>query len=220
MSRTTVEPLRAIDGAELPADYGDIGFFDVDRAVFPEQYETLSEEELGSSILSSEWYRRNPHIYTVLMAGDRVVGYCNAMPLRKEAFDSMMEGRIADGEISPEMIEPLDRPGEYYVFCCGVAILPEYRRQGMALRLLLSALSAKWSSFAERGCLIAEIAGVAWTDDGRAMCEGFGMRLLRRHEAFGDVYHARIKDALTSSRRSPLRRLGELYVSRGLISSP
>jgi len=212
--------LRAIDGAELPSGYPDIGFFEVDRKVFQKQYETLSADELGSSVLSAEWYRRNPHIYTVLLSGDTVVGYCNAMPLREDAFRAILVGKLADGEIMPDMIETLDRPGSYRLFCCGVAILKECRHRGMALRTLLSALYRKWEALADRGCVITELAGVAWSEDGRSMCEGFGLRPLRRHEAFGDVYHGVVADALASGRRCHLRRLGELYLSRGLITHP
>jgi hypothetical protein len=215
---SSVGRLRAIDGADLPADYPDIGFFEVDRKVFPDQYETLSAQELGSSRLSLEWYRRNPHIYTVLLSGDTVVGYCNAMPLREDAFHAMLEGKLADGKIEAEMIETLERPGRYRLFCCGVAILEQYRHRGVALRTLLSALYRTWSASADRGCVISEIAGVAWSEDGRAMCEGFGLQLLRRHEAFGDVYHTTVADAVENGRRTPVRRLGELYLSRGLMA--
>ena len=68
---TREQSLRAIEGAELPADYPDIGFFEVDRRVFAHHYKTLTPNELGSSNLSIEWYRRNPLIYTVLLSEGR-----------------------------------------------------------------------------------------------------------------------------------------------------
>jgi hypothetical protein len=215
---SVVGRLRAIDGADLPADYPDIGFFEVDRKVFPEQYKTLSADELGSSRVSVEWYRRNPHIYTVLLLDDTVVGYCNVMPLREDAFRAIIDGKLPDGKIVAEMIETLDRPGRYRLFCCGVAILERCRFRGLGLRTLVAALYRKWDALADRGCFISEIAGVAWSDDGRAMCEGFGLHLLRRHEAFGDVYHADVAKAVGGGRRTPVSRLRELYLSRGLMA--
>ena len=71
---------RTIDGSELPAECADVGFFDIDRQVFAEQYVTLSQIELGTQFLSKKWYSRNPSIYTVLMSGEDIVGYHNTIP--------------------------------------------------------------------------------------------------------------------------------------------
>lgn len=209
--------LRVLDGLELSPDYPDIGFFEIDRRVFAEQYDSLSESELGSSRLSVQWFHRNPSIYTVLLSGDKAVGYCNTMPLREDVFESLMNGTLADGEISAQMIERFDRAGPYRVFCCGVAILEDYRLGGLALRMMLAAIVSKYRTLAERGCWISDLAAVAWTEEGRALCEGLGLQLVRAHQAHGDVYHARVVNVIGSPRRSVLSRLARTYKDRGLI---
>jgi hypothetical protein len=203
--------LRVLDGSELSPGYKDIGFFEVDRRVFAKQYDTLSEYELGSSRLSMQWFQRNPSIYTVLMSGDKVVGYCNIMPLCEGAFESLMNGALADGEISAQMIERFDFAGPYRVYCCGVAILGEYRLGGLALRMMLTAIVSKYRALAARGCWISDLSAVAWNEQGRALCEGLGLQLVRAHEAHGDVYHARVASEASSPRRSVLRRLARTY---------
>jgi len=204
-----------IDGSELSPSYHDIGFFDIDRRVFREQYSSLSEVELGSSRLSLAWYQRNPSIYTVLLAGDQVVGYCNTMPLKEAAFNALVRGELGDGEIEPDMIELFDAPGNYRVFCCGIAILEEYRSRGLALRTLLMTLFHKFAALADSGCWISEIAAVAWTADGRELCEGCGLRRVSSHEAYGDVYYAKVGEELASRRETLSRRLGLMYQRRG-----
>jgi hypothetical protein len=152
------------------------------------------------------------------MSEEKVVGYCNVMPLRESAFESLKNGTLADGEITAEMIETFDCPGSYKVFCCGVAILEEYRCGGLALRMMLSALLRKFQALAKRGGRISEIAAVAWTGEGRALCEGLGLQLLCPHDAHGDVYCARLLDPTDTQRGAVLRRLAGVYKTQKLSS--
>jgi hypothetical protein len=209
--------LRAIDGAELPPDYADIGFFSVDRRVFPAEYRDLTENELGSSSLSREWYARNPSIYTVLLCGNEVVGYCNLMPLEEAAYQQILDGTLADGQISPDMVRAFDRPGQYKVFCCGVGIVEEYRRKGAGLRALLRGVWDRWSALAERGCYLSELAAVAWTESGRELCEGLRLHHICKHALYGDVYRTRIIDGGRLPAGPMLRRLHELYRAKGIL---
>jgi hypothetical protein len=212
-----ISPLRVIDGAELPTDFADIGFFEVDRRVFPGEYEELTENELGSSSLSRAWYARNPSIYTVLLCGSEVVGYCNLMPLEDAAYEQILAGALADGAIAPDMVRPFDKPGPYKVFCCGVGIVEEYRRKGSGLRALLRGVWRRWAALAERGCYISELAGVAWSEEGRALCEGLRLHHIRKHALYGDVYRTRIVDGEGLPPGSLLRRLYELYRASGIL---
>jgi hypothetical protein len=209
--------LHAIDGAELSPDYPDIGFFRVDRRVFPDEYKELTENELGSSSLSREWYARNPSIYTVLLSGSEVVGYCNLMPLEDAVYQQILDGSLTDGQISPRMVRSFDRPGAYKVFCCGVGIVEEYRRGGSGLRDLLRGVWRRWAELADRGCYVSELAGVAWSEDGRALCEGLRLHHLRKHSRYGDVYCARTVDGARIPSGSILRRLYELYRTKGIL---
>ncbi len=217
LHRALWNPLRTIDGAELPPGYPDIGFFEVDRRVFPREYEALTENELGSSALSREWYARNPSMYTVLLAGDEVVGYCNLMPLEDAAYQQILAGTLADGEILPDMVRPFDRPGPYKAFCCGVGIVEGYRRNGTGLRALLRGVWRRWVARAECGCYLSELAGVAWSDDGRQLCERLWLHRVGKHGSYGDVYCAKIAQSDRLPAGSMLRRLYELYRAKGIL---
>jgi hypothetical protein len=44
------ELFRVIDGSDLPPDYRDVGFFDIDRTVFPEEFSKLTTGDFGSQL--------------------------------------------------------------------------------------------------------------------------------------------------------------------------
>ena len=136
---------RTIDGSELPAECADVGFFDIDRQVFAEQYVTLSQIELGTQFLSKKWYSRNPSIYTVFMSGEQVVGYCNTMPVAEEYFESLMAGSLSDGEILPESVCAFLGSDELAIYLCGIAILPAHQNSPAAFLTLLRGVQQKFN---------------------------------------------------------------------------
>jgi hypothetical protein len=183
-------PLKVVDGSELETA-GDVESDHVDRGVFGELH---GDDEFGNPALYREWFRRNPSIYSFLFSGTRVVGYGNAMPLTDAAFADVLAGTVCDGLIRPEMIRRYDEPGDYKLYLCSIAILPEFRTQTIGIWSLYSSFQRKMEMLRRRGMRIVQLAAVVWTAEGRAICRSFGMKFHRRHVRQGDVYVGDLSD--------------------------
>lgn len=164
-----------IDGADLPANYADIGFFAIDREVFTSQYQSLSPSELGEHSLSKEWYARNPSIYTVLMNDGQVVGYCNAMPVTRECFDALMAGTLGDGEIPASAVCTFHKSSDLSIYVCGVAIQPSHQSSAAALLALLRGIRSKYDQLKNSGVRIHEVGTIAWSEGGKRLANIFGL---------------------------------------------
>jgi hypothetical protein len=180
-----------IDGAELPSDYGDIGFFDIDREVFASQYQKLSISELGARSLSTEWYARNPSIYTLLMSAGQVVGYCNTMPVTPECFDALMAGTIKDGEIPADAVCAFHESFALSVYICGFAIRPSHQVSAAAVIALLRGVRIKFQKLRNSGVRIREVGAVAWSEGGRRLADIFGLSPRLRVPELGVVYRGK-----------------------------
>jgi hypothetical protein len=180
-----------IDGAELPADYPDIGFFDIDRNVFASHYQTLSPSELGRRALSQQWHAKNPSIYTLLVNDEHVVGYCNSMPLNKECFDAVMSGNLRDGEIPVSSVCSFREPHDLYLYICGIAIMPSHQNSPSALLTLLRGIRRKFKYFKQLGTRICEVGAIAWSDDGTRLANIFGLAPTSTSSELGIVYRGK-----------------------------
>jgi hypothetical protein len=177
-------PLSVIDGAELDAALR-IETDRVDQGVFGPLH---AGDDFGNPALYQTWFQRNPSIYSFLLSGTTLVGYGNAMPLTDAAFSEVLAGTMSDGLIQPEMIRRYDEPGDYKLYLCSLAILPDFRNRAIGVWSLYTAFQRKVESLRGRGINIVQLAAVVWTDEGRAICRGFGMQFHRRHVRHGEVY--------------------------------
>lgn len=181
----------AIDGAELPTDYSDIGFFEIDRQVFASQYQTLSLSELGHRELSQQWYAKNPSIYTLVMYAGQVVGYCNTMAVTKECFDALMSGSLGDGEITASSVYSFREPCELYLYICGFAIVPSHQNSPRALLALLRGLRRKFETLRQLGTRVCEVGAIAWSDDGKRLAKLLGLSPTSISSELGVVYRGK-----------------------------
>jgi hypothetical protein len=180
-----------IDGTDLPTDYPDIGFFDIDRLVFASQYQSLSACELGHRGLSSEWYARNPSIYTVLMHANQVVGYCNTLPLTTQCFDALMTGRFGDGQIPGTAVCTFHESYAIPVYICGLAIVPSHQTSPHALLALLRGIRVKFQKLRQMGTQVREVGAVAWSHDGQRLATIFGLSQASATCGLGTIYRGK-----------------------------
>jgi|GEM_PF-6183949 len=180
-----------IDGSDLPSDYSDIGFFDIDRQVFPSQYQSLSAYKLGHRALSTEWYGRNPSIYTVLVRAGHAVGYCNAMPVATECFNALMTGELGDGEIPANSVCTFREPRAVPIYICGLAILPQHQRSPCALIALLRGIRGKFNKLRVNGTEVSEVGAVAWSNNGERLATIFGLSQVGVDPQLGTFYRGR-----------------------------
>jgi len=136
--------------------------------------------------------------------------------LKTRRFQSMLKGDLGDGMITVDMIRTFELSGSYKLYVCTLAILPEYRRNGMAFRTLYDKFFEKLFSFAEGGIFISEMAASAWTDDGESLARTFGMQYIGDHKRHGKVFHCRLVPPSVPNPNVKLRKLLEKYREIGL----
>jgi hypothetical protein len=183
--RDAPSPLVALDGSEVGSM---LDVAHIDDAVYRDRRAAWAANDFGDLPLYDSWFRRNPSIYTFLLAGDKLVGYVNAMPLADAVFQEVLAGKICDRQIEPGMIRTYTEPGRYKLYLCSVAILPEFR-SGIGLWLVYVKFKSKIRSLRQRGMEVAELAGVAWSGGGLAIFRSLGLKYHSQHKLNGDIYH-------------------------------
>jgi hypothetical protein len=181
-----------------------------------------SEDDLISDELADAWIAVNPAIYVFLTdaksKGDRILGYANAMPLKKEAFNRVLAGEIEDNEIKGEDIVPYNMAGPIRLYFMSIVIEPDARRiadgvyQRAFERLLYAVISQLVDFRRNYGVTVAEIAAVAWTPEGKVLCEWLGMELVGRDKKGRPIYLISIDERL-SRRKDVFAGLHDLYRS-------
>lgn len=159
-------------------------------AIDHDAYGSVAATYVPTEAQVESWYLAASAIYTLLkdQATGRIVGYINAMPLAREAFDRVLTGRFDEQEFGLREITPYTRPGFYTIYFCSVAILSEYRNM-TNLRKLLDGFLAKWAVFAHQSILLREIVADAVTPEGQRLCDAFGMRKVTTTDRGSLIYY-------------------------------
>ena len=174
--------------------------------------------------LSLEWIRINPDIYTFLY--DRKnrdpAGYFNTMPVSDAMYQRIRRGEIADNEVSANDIVPFTAGQTVRIYLMSIAIAEKYRRWGDGLMQLsyvqlLTGFIDKLRYHAKtRGIRATHFIAIAWTAEGRRMCEFFGMDQVGKDRFEDPIYELDIEALLKIDRRNvarPMRELVEVYRS-------
>ncbi len=187
------KPYHVVDGLEVATGF-DLSV--IDDVAYGDTREESGYDDFGDEALHRRWFEQNPSIYTFLHEGNAIAGYINAMPLVDQQFQNVLDGELRDGQIQPADIRRYDAPGEYKLYLCSVALLPQYRSDVSALFTLYAGMRRKFEMLRVRGARISELACVAWTPAGRLICHSFGMVRYGKHRQRGDVYHGLILDGV------------------------
>jgi hypothetical protein len=179
------------------------------------------EGMISDDTRSTKWLAANPDIYTVLVdKHDRVHGYLNAMPVSPETFEALLRGDRDDNSVSASDIITYQNDGIVDLYLMSINVHPDSRRledgaNQSAFHHLLSGLIRQLESLAkERNIFVRRLGAVAWTDEGKRLCELLGMRPhaldQRGHPTFLSDFGQ--EGALNGHKL--LRRLQALYRSR------
>ncbi len=142
-------------------------------------------------------FLNQPDTWRLMTAGPgKVAGYWHFVRLRDPEFELMTKGKLLDGGITTETVLPLDRPGQYDIYFVSLCMRPEYQklRNARAATVLIGAFFDSASVMAQRGVFIRNFYANAYTLDGAAICECFGMHPVGRHDSRGLVYAKRFSD--------------------------
>jgi hypothetical protein len=70
---------------------------ELDKKVYPTQ------NPVTARILNN-WYKENPEFCLVYTENNKIVGLCVALPLNTQGWTNLVEGKIAEAELSPKTI--------------------------------------------------------------------------------------------------------------------
>lgn len=136
--------------------------------------------------LAEDWISSNTDIYSFLtkeINPKELIGYINAMPLKKDVFDLLLDGKIHDNEISKNDILAYDgSQTEMDLYIMSIAISPNYQQQRLGLKdltfeKLFNSLMDKLSEYYDSHRIkINRIASVGWTEKGIRLSKMMGMK--------------------------------------------
>ncbi len=133
--------------------------------------------------LSKKWISINKDIFTYVLQEDtgEIKGYINAMPLKKTTYEKLVSGEIKDNEITESDIIPFLNNSEVKVYIMSIATKLEtriYRGDliNTVAERLLAGLFKKLIDYWENDNIrVTEFAAIAWTSQGKIICESLGM---------------------------------------------
>ncbi len=181
-----VERLRVVDAYEFASWGWSLRkmmriLYEIDYATFNSSNNVsganLKKEQQGKLKYWIDIYKKCPEGWILLVKGEReIIGWALFLPLTDDAYRSVVSGSLKDSEIRTRDVVSIDpdRIGEYKIYFVGIAIKSQiYRARGGALMLVY--LIKRWLSYFEVGIKIREFCTVAWTFDGRRLCERLGL---------------------------------------------
>jgi hypothetical protein len=143
--------------------------------------------------LSLTWIKANPDIYTFLIDRENgnPAGYINAMPVKDEPYNLIRAGKKIDNEVLDIDILPYIGSGKSIkVYLMSIAISEKYRRWGdgifqQAYFHLQAGLLEKLMHYGRyHGVRVTHLLATTWTEEGRKICESFGMRDVGNKDKF------------------------------------
>lgn len=215
--RTTAKrapPLRAIGRDDLAA----IGLtpeslvgriLDLDHRV----YAVESHGHIGTVEQWAPLFDENPDTWRALIAEDgTLVAYWQIAGLTRERFELAKVGRLHPPDLTSVDYEALRKPGVYDVYFASICIAPEWR--DLATRwLLIDSFFCVAERLATRGVLFGEAAAIAHSNEGRRLCEVFGLSSQEGEADHGECFAGDFSAILRSMRPALTRRRPLLVAS-------
>ena len=137
----------------------------------------------------------NPDTHALVMSqNDEIVGYWHFEALHDDLFEKSLRGELEDDEITVDKVHFFCAPGVYNLYFIIFCVTKSYRSFRVN-RMLVEALLNRLEEFAEEGILVHRISANAFTKEGIGLCRSLGMRYLRPHCRFGEIYYLDLRDS-------------------------
>lgn len=206
-----MESIRILTGTEICRD-------DILQAVQLDRisYEDLYQLQADTCIA---YHQKNPYIY--LMAAQagtgRIVGYLNFSPVRESLFRQLASGEVVDTVITGDDVEPYRGPGEYWGYFSSIVVHPDFRRQGVAARLLHSWVELVLWLAQKHSIRFSGIVADAVSEGGTHLLAEAGFTLVRssRHDSRIMLLDLTNPHTPCTSLNAPLLALYQSYPSKG-----
>jgi transcriptional regulator with XRE-family HTH domain len=115
-----------------------------------------------------------PDSWSVLSAGDRIVGHWHFVPLTDLALARLLAGDLRDGAIGWDDIDLPLLPGRYRIYLTAMELDPPWRI-GRPFQMLIESLIDRVERLARTGVFFREVVAAALTVESRKLCERFGL---------------------------------------------
>lgn len=135
------------------------------------------EELQGVEETCFSWYEKNKLIYTFIEDADtgRVVGYINAMPVKEDLANRILEGKSADSEITVDDLLVYEDHNTYILYFCSIAVHPDYMNT-TAFTVLYNAFMSSLIHLSERGIYITSVIADGVSSRGARLCRLCGLK--------------------------------------------
>ena len=138
---------------------------------------------LNDSVYPKEWHvspdllkeilQINPEIYRILKMPDGIKGMYSLIPLSKEAYSAVLEGRISEYEIGEHLLT-YNQPKEVYLYFITLIVdIHDDQRKEYA-RMVIKDIPNELARLREKGIEIKEIGGFAVSPEGAKVLPKMG----------------------------------------------
>jgi hypothetical protein len=173
--------MRSIMEATIEMDYENVAGLDERSEGAMDQWVAIAESNPDTHAL-------------VLNPNNEIVGYWHFEALHDDLFEKSLRGELEDAEITVDKVRFFCAPGIYNLYFIIFCVMKQYRSFRVN-RMLVEALLIRLEEFAEEGILIHRISANAFTKEGIGLCRSLGMRYLRPHCRFGEIYYLDLRDS-------------------------
>ncbi len=148
---------------------------------------------------------------------ERIDGFWHFVPLAGDDFERAKEGKFHYGVLKPEMVLPMDEPGEHDILYMSLSLRPEHRHMTMSMYLLSSYLEAL-TQLAHRGIFVKHVCANLGTPFAKKLnlVLTLGLEYIGDHQVAGRMYLSYLPDVwkLPQFKYSPgnnVQQLCKLY---------
>jgi hypothetical protein len=173
--------MRSIMEATIEMDYENVAGLDERSEGAMDQWVAIAESNPDTHAL-------------VLNPNNEIVGYWHFEALHDDLFEKSLRGELEDAEITVDKVRFFCAPGIYNLYFIIFCVMKQYRSFRVN-RMLVEALLSRLEEFAEEGILIHRISANAFKKEGIGLCRSLGMRYLRPHCRFGEIYYLDLRDS-------------------------
>ncbi len=127
--------------------------------------ESFTNDDVGTLNKCLDWLSVNKHIYIMVKKWNKVIGYCNIVPLKDEIYNLFIEGKYKDYMLTHEHILPYIKGNSYNLLFMSIVIEKKYR-DGMLIIQFTNKIKNKFKKLQNKGIKIKNVIVDAITDDG------------------------------------------------------
>ncbi len=129
--------------------------------------------------MASKWFEVEPEIWTFVLNSndDKVLGYINAVPVGSDTYKEFLEGALGEADIQQTNVLTFENSKSYNLIVLSIAVDKNITEENHLYSkkitefLMMSFLNKHLTQKSK----LNKIAALAWTPEGKRLCQGFNM---------------------------------------------